>query len=210
MFAQHMLAVCKPGGMVATVMPHGVLFRGGAEKEIRKKFLEQDLIEAIIGLPPNLFYGAGIPACILVMRPNLTGQSPNPEQAREPARPGALHQCRRRVPRRPRAELPAARARREDRLHLRPLRGCARLRAARAARRDRQPGQRLQPQHPPLRGQLAAARAARRARPPARRRAGGRGRGAASAFDALGFDPTHAFVPRHYTLAPRTGRGMWG
>jgi type I restriction enzyme M protein len=80
MFAQHMLAVCKPGGMVTTVMPHGVLFRGGAEKEIRKKFLEQDLIEAIIGLPPNLFYGAGIPACILVMRPNLTCQSPNPNK----------------------------------------------------------------------------------------------------------------------------------
>ena len=81
MFAQHMLAVCKPGGMVTTVMPHGVLFRGGAEKEIRRKFLEQDLIEAVIGLPPNLFYGAGIPACILVMRPNLTGQSPNPNKA---------------------------------------------------------------------------------------------------------------------------------
>ncbi len=80
MFAQHMLAVCKQGGMVTTVMPHGVLFRGGAEKEIRKKFLEQDLIEAIIGLPPNLFYGAGIPACILVMRPNLTGQSSNPNK----------------------------------------------------------------------------------------------------------------------------------
>lgn len=85
MFAQHMLAVCKPRGMVATVMPHGVLFRGGAEKEIRKKFLEQDLIEAVIGLPQNLFYGAGIPACILVMRPNLTGQSPNPNKP-EPRR----------------------------------------------------------------------------------------------------------------------------
>jgi type I restriction enzyme M protein len=70
MFAQHMLHVCKPDGMVATVMPHGVLFRGGAEKEIRRKFLEEDLVEAVIGLPPNLFYGAGIPACILVMRPN--------------------------------------------------------------------------------------------------------------------------------------------
>src|SRR5712692_8782001 len=80
MFTQHMLAVCKPGGMVATVMPHGVLFRGGAEQEIRKKFLGQDLIEAVIGLPPNLFYGAGIPACILVLRPNLTGQSPNPNK----------------------------------------------------------------------------------------------------------------------------------
>jgi type I restriction enzyme M protein len=83
MFAQHMLAACKPGGTVATVMPHGVLFRGGAEKEIRKKFLEQDLIEAIIGLPPNLFYGAGIPACILVMRPNLTGRLPNPNKPAE-------------------------------------------------------------------------------------------------------------------------------
>ncbi len=80
MFAQHMLAVCKPGGMVTTVMPHGVLFRSGAEKAIRRKFLEQDLIEAVIGLPPNLFYGAGIPACILVMRPNLTGQPPNPNK----------------------------------------------------------------------------------------------------------------------------------
>lgn len=80
MFAQHMLAVCKPGGIVATVMPHGVLFRGSAEKEIRKKFLQEDLIEAVIGLPPNLFYGAGIPACILIMRPNLTGQAPNPNK----------------------------------------------------------------------------------------------------------------------------------
>lgn len=80
MFAQHMLAVCKPRGMVATVMPHGVLFRGGAEKEIRKKILQQDLIESVISLPPNLFYGAGIPACILIMRSNITGQTPNPNK----------------------------------------------------------------------------------------------------------------------------------
>lgn len=83
MFTQHMLAVCKPGGMVATVMPHGVLFRGGEEKKIRRAFLEQDLIEAVIGLPPNLFYGSGIPACIVVMRPNLTGQAPNPNKPGE-------------------------------------------------------------------------------------------------------------------------------
>lgn len=49
MFAQHMLHVCKPDGMVATVMPHGVPFRGGAEKEIRKKFLEQDLFTDVPG-----------------------------------------------------------------------------------------------------------------------------------------------------------------
>jgi len=83
MFAQHMLAVCKPKGMLATVMPHGVLFRGGEEKKIRQKFVEQDLIEAIIGLPPNLFYGAGIPACILVMRPNLSKKAPNPDKLEE-------------------------------------------------------------------------------------------------------------------------------
>lgn len=77
MFAQHMLATCKDRGMVCTVMPHGVLFRGGAEKEIRSKFLKEDLLEAVISLPQNLFYGAGIPACLLVMRPNRTGRYPN-------------------------------------------------------------------------------------------------------------------------------------
>jgi len=68
MFAQHMLAVLKPRGMVATVMPHGILFRGGEEKAIRQGIIESDLLEAVIGLPQNLFYGAGIPACILIMR----------------------------------------------------------------------------------------------------------------------------------------------
>jgi type I restriction enzyme M protein len=68
MFAQHMLAVLRPGGVVATVMPHGVLFRGGAEREIRQALIEHDLIEAVIGLAPNLFYGTQIPAAILVLR----------------------------------------------------------------------------------------------------------------------------------------------
>jgi type I restriction enzyme M protein len=45
-----------------------VLFRGGEEKKIRESFIENDILEAVIGLPPNLFYGTGIPACILVMR----------------------------------------------------------------------------------------------------------------------------------------------
>lgn len=69
MFAQHLLASLRPNGMMATIMPHGVLFRGGVEQEIRKGFLEDDVLEAVIGLPPNLFYGTGIPACILIMRP---------------------------------------------------------------------------------------------------------------------------------------------
>jgi len=68
MFAQHMLAVLRTGGMMATVMPHGVLFRSGQEKEIRKGIIEDDLLEAVIGLAPNLFYGTGIPACVLVCR----------------------------------------------------------------------------------------------------------------------------------------------
>lgn len=68
MFVQHMLAVLRPGGMVVTVMPHGVLFRGGDEKQIRQGIIRDDLLEAVIGLPPNLFYGTGIPACILVLR----------------------------------------------------------------------------------------------------------------------------------------------
>lgn len=70
MFVQHMVSVLKAGkGLAATVMPHGVLFRGGAERDIRTKLLDQDVIEAVIGLAPNLFYGTGIPACVLVLRP---------------------------------------------------------------------------------------------------------------------------------------------
>lgn len=68
MFLQHMLAVLRTNGMMATVMPHGVLFRGGTEKEIRKGIIKDDLLEAVIGFPPNLFYGTGIPACVLVCR----------------------------------------------------------------------------------------------------------------------------------------------
>jgi type I restriction enzyme M protein len=68
MFLQHMLAVTRDGGMVATVLPHGVLFRGGEEKTIRAGVIEDDLLEAVIGVAPNLFYGTGIPACILVLR----------------------------------------------------------------------------------------------------------------------------------------------
>jgi type I restriction enzyme M protein len=68
MFVQHMLAVLRPRGMAVTVMPHGVLFRGGAERDIRKGILDEDLLDAVIGLAPNLFYGTGIPACILVLR----------------------------------------------------------------------------------------------------------------------------------------------
>lgn len=66
-FLQHMVEVCTDHGMVGVVMPHGVLFRGGAEADIRRALLEEDLFEAAIGLPEKLFYGTGIPAAILIL-----------------------------------------------------------------------------------------------------------------------------------------------
>ncbi|MCX4241339.1 class I SAM-dependent DNA methyltransferase [Paraliomyxa miuraensis] len=66
-FVQHMVATVKEGGKVGVVMPHGVLFRGAAEGKIREAMLREDLFEAVVGLPPNLFYGTGIPAAVLVL-----------------------------------------------------------------------------------------------------------------------------------------------
>jgi type I restriction enzyme M protein len=66
-FVQHMIATTNMTGMVGVVMPHGVLFRGAAEGEIRKGMLQEDLVEAVVGLPTNLFYGTGIPAAILIL-----------------------------------------------------------------------------------------------------------------------------------------------
>lgn len=67
MFVQHMIASLKSTGRMATVMPHGVLFRGGQERVIREGIVDDNIIEAIIGLPPSLFYGTSIPACIIVI-----------------------------------------------------------------------------------------------------------------------------------------------
>ena len=67
MFLQHMIASLKPDGIMASVMPHGVLFRGGQEKVIREGMVKDDIIQAIIGLPSKLFYNTGIPACIVVI-----------------------------------------------------------------------------------------------------------------------------------------------
>jgi type I restriction enzyme M protein len=62
-------------GRVGVVVPHGVLFRGGAEGKIRQRLIEENLLDAVIGLPANLFYGTGIPAAILVFRKNRKDQS---------------------------------------------------------------------------------------------------------------------------------------
>ena len=61
-----MIAVLKDGGLLVTVMPHGVLFRSGKEKLVREHRIRRDLIEVVIGLPAGLFYGTGIPTCLLV------------------------------------------------------------------------------------------------------------------------------------------------
>ncbi len=68
-WVQHMVAsMNRETGRVGVVMPHGVLFRGGAEKAIRQCLIEQDRLEAVIGLPPNLFYSTTIPACLLIFK----------------------------------------------------------------------------------------------------------------------------------------------
>lgn len=72
-FIQHMITSMKAKtGRVGVVMPHGVLFRGGAEGKIRQCLVEDDRLEAVIGLPPNLFYSTSIPACLLIFRAEKT------------------------------------------------------------------------------------------------------------------------------------------
>ncbi|MBZ0234319.1 MAG: N-6 DNA methylase [Deltaproteobacteria bacterium] len=66
-FLLHILACLKSTGKGAVILPHGVLFRGGAEAAIRREVVKRGYLKGIIGLPANLFYGTGIPACILVL-----------------------------------------------------------------------------------------------------------------------------------------------
>lgn len=72
-FITHMIETAREHtGKVGVVVPHGVLFRGGAEGKIRRKFLEENLLEAVIGLPSNLFFGTGIPAAVLIFNKGKT------------------------------------------------------------------------------------------------------------------------------------------
>ncbi len=73
-WVQHMVkSMADKTGRMAVVLPQGALFRGGIEGEIRRKLLEMDLVEAVIGLAPNLFYGTGLAACVLVLRKKKPG-----------------------------------------------------------------------------------------------------------------------------------------
>ena len=75
-FLQHVIRSLKSTGKGAIILPHGVLFRGNAEADIRKNIVRRGYIKGIIGLPPNLFYGTGIPACIIVLdKENAAGRS---------------------------------------------------------------------------------------------------------------------------------------
>ena len=68
-FITHMIeTAAADGGRVGVIVPHGVLFRGGAEGKIRRQLIEENLLDAVIGLPANLFFGTGIPAAILIFR----------------------------------------------------------------------------------------------------------------------------------------------
>jgi len=67
MFVQHMVASTNNAGRMAVIMPHGVLFRGGEERNFRKWLIYKGYLEAVIGLPPALFYGTGIPASVIVV-----------------------------------------------------------------------------------------------------------------------------------------------
>ena len=68
-FILHMIETLKPGsGRMGVVVPHGVLFRGAAEGKIRRKLIEENLLDTVIGLPEKLFYGTGIPAAILIFK----------------------------------------------------------------------------------------------------------------------------------------------
>lgn len=77
-FVQHMVYHMDEDGRAVVLLPHGVLFRGGAEETIRKYLIENlNVLDAVIGLPANLFFGTGIPVCVLVLKKERNGNSGN-------------------------------------------------------------------------------------------------------------------------------------
>ena len=150
MFVQHMLASLKPDGHMATVMPHGVLFRGGKEQLIRELLIGDDVIEAVISLPPGLFYGTGIPACVLVCNKS---------------KPDALRNQVLFI----NADREYAEGKNQNKLRPEDIEKIDFVFDCRCPR--------LQPQHPPLCGQHPRTGAGGRERPPDRRPPGRRGQG---------------------------------
>ena len=121
-FLLHGFHYLKDDGVMAIILPHGVLFRGGAEAKIRRKLLDDGHIDTVIGLPANLFYSTGIP-----------GLHRRPEEVQE-ARRCPVHQRVRAFRERQAAKLPVRRAYREDRRDLPAASG--KHRAIRQTRKD--------------------------------------------------------------------------
>ena len=155
----HIIRSLKGAGKGACILPHGVLFRGGAEATIRQQLVRSGYLKGIIGLPANLFYGTGIPACIVVLdKENAAGRK---GVFMIDASKGFLKDGQ---------QEPAARAGHPPhRRHLHPAGRRAGLRPHGASRRDRGLEERLQPQPAALHRQHRARRPARHRRPPARR-----------------------------------------
>ena len=150
-WVQHMVASMAAGtGRMAVVLPQGALFRKDAEGRIRRALLEQDLIEAVIGLAPNIFYGTGLAPAVVILRRAKPAERQGEGPRRRRLEP---------LPEGPRPELPRPRARRADRRLGARLRGRGRPRQGRQPRRDQ--GRRLDAQHLPL---CAARQSARRSR----------------------------------------------
>ena len=140
-WVQHMIKSMAPKtGRMAVVLPHGALFRMGAEGKIRQKILGMDLLEAVIGLGPNLFYGTGLAACILVFRQRKAKDRKNKVLILDASK-----------------EFKTGRAQNEllpehvERIYgwYRDYQGCGRRRPGGHAGGNRR--QRLQPEHPALR-----------------------------------------------------------
>ena len=155
----HILRSLKSTGKGACILPHGVLFRGGAEGAIRRNLVQRGYLKGIIGLPANLFYGTGIPACIVVLDKEGAAR---PQGHLHDRRLQGLHQGRQQEPP-PRAGHP------QDRGHLHPPSRAPALLPPRACRGDQRPEERLQPQPPALHRQHRAGGLAGHRRPPARR-----------------------------------------
>ena len=73
-FIQHMFASLNDNGQAAIICSQGVLFRGNEEVKVREKMIKEDVIEGVISLPPKLFYGTGIPGCILLLNKNKSSK----------------------------------------------------------------------------------------------------------------------------------------
>ncbi|QKG29810.1 type I restriction-modification system subunit M [Campylobacter sp. RM16187] len=71
-FVLHMISSLNSNGTMGVILPHGVLFRGASEGRIREKLIRENLLDAVIGLPANLFYGTSIPVCIMIFKKNRT------------------------------------------------------------------------------------------------------------------------------------------